>query len=95
MSQEHIRRLGIPVVRGTPCFVATVALGSPGAPEVAALREWRDRSLLMSRHGRLLVRLYSGIGPHLAMIVSSSSLLARVARLLLGWLARHVQKERR
>ncbi len=50
------------------CFVATVAFQSVEAPEVVALRRFRDDVLLQSRSGRLAINLYYKVGPALAVI---------------------------
>jgi parallel beta-helix repeat protein len=45
------------------CFIATAAYGSYFAPEVRALREFRDQYLLTNRAGSAFVRWYYEYGP--------------------------------
>lgn len=48
------------------CFIATAAFGSDEAPEVAALRRFRDNVLACSVFGRAFVRVYYRLSPPLA-----------------------------
>jgi ABC-type dipeptide/oligopeptide/nickel transport system permease component len=45
------------------CFIATAAYGYYSAPEVQALREFRDQYLLTNRAGSAFVRWYYEYGP--------------------------------
>ncbi len=47
------------------CYVATCVYGDYDSPEVRILRQFRDRRLLRSAHGRMFVRIYYAIGPSL------------------------------
>lgn len=68
----------------TPCFVATVAYGSPLAAEVSVLRELRDRYLLTNAPGRALVSLYYVVGPRLARVVAEHDWLRSGVRTVLS-----------
>lgn len=48
------------------CFVATAVYGSLDAPEVEALRAFRDQVLLRSPGGHWIVSRYYRVGPKLA-----------------------------
>jgi hypothetical protein len=67
----------------SPCFVATVAYGSPLADEVGALRRLRDRYLLPHALGQGLVTVYYRYGAQLAGWVEPHPTLRAALRLLL------------
>lgn len=77
----------------SPCFIATVAYGSPLASEVSVLRHARDRYLLPLGPGRAAVQVYYALGAPLAAALSDRpgwraavraliDPLVRIARLL-------------
>lgn len=59
------------------CFIATHALGV-NDPDTQALRDWRDRALMPSRAGRLLVNLYYYCSPHLLRHLSPTGWVTRI-----------------
>lgn len=65
------------------CFVATAAFGSYDAPEVVALRNFRDQYLLEKKWGRVFVDIYYRTSPPLARILDKSESLKRPVRGLL------------
>lgn len=79
------------------CFVATAAYGSPLAADLEALRQVRDRLLLVSPLGQLAVAVYYSLSPPLAGAISADERLRAAARSALhpvvvlakGWLAHH------
>lgn len=85
-------RHGIPV-KSKPCFVATAVFQDEFAPEVIALRDWRDQRLLHSPTGRRLVRTYEIAGPHLAKLVDRVPQLRRWFRPLLAGIARWISRQ--
>ena len=65
---------------GQPCFVVTAAFGSEDAPLVSSFRRWRDHTLSQVWGGRVLIRIYSVLGPCGARAVDRYRWLKRPAR---------------
>jgi len=65
------------------CFVATAAFGADWAAEVQVLRDFRDRYLLKSSLGRVLVAWYYRHGPALARLVADNEALKLAVRVSL------------
>jgi len=76
---------------GGGCFIATAAFGSPLAPQVQLLREFRDQYLMTNGPGRLFTAAYYRISPPLADLVAESEVLRATVRAILipviGWTA--------
>ena len=76
---------------GGGCFIATAAFGSPLAPQVQVLREFRDQYLLTNGPGQLFTAAYYRISPPLADLVAESEVLRAIVRAMLipiiGWTA--------
>lgn len=65
------------------CFVATAAYGSYLAPEVGALRQFRDQVLMRYRLGRSFVDWYYRVSPEAAAVIAGSESLRWMSRLAL------------
>jgi len=65
------------------CLIATAAYGSPMHPYVTILRDFRDRYLLPSKLGRMLVDFYYKHSPFLASLIQKHEDLKFVARICL------------
>jgi len=78
---------GVPARSGS-CFVATAVFADENAPEVVALRHWRDTRLMRSQGGLLFVHLYEVVGPSLAALVLRWPWTRRLCRPLLAGIAR-------
>jgi lysophospholipase L1-like esterase len=68
---------------GGGCFIATAAYGSMEEPHVRMLREFRDRFLMTSVTGRALVDGYYRVSPPIAQVISGSTFLRSLVRVLL------------
>jgi hypothetical protein len=64
------------------CFLATAAYGAAWAPQVQALRYFRDAYLKVSPIGRDLVRFYYTYSPPLARVVHHQPLLRGMVRVV-------------
>ena len=73
---------------GTGCFIATAVFESPNAPEVVALRQWRNQVLLRSAPGRLVINLYCKVSPGLAIFIGQHSFTKILVR---SWLSPFVR----
>jgi len=62
------------------CFIATAAYGSPLACELDVLRAYRDRKMLKSKAGRMMVFAYYKISPPIASIIARKEMLKRIIR---------------
>jgi len=66
---------------GGSCFIATAAYGSGLAPEVAVLREFRDRYLLTNRAGQAFVDWYYAVSPPAAAFIAEHDSLKTAVRI--------------
>jgi hypothetical protein len=70
--------------KGGFCFVATATYGGVLHPAVGVLREFRDRFLMTSLPGRLLVHTYYHYSPPLAEAVRHSEALRVASQVVLA-----------
>lgn len=76
--------LGFPRLEDTGgCFIATAAYGSAMAPEVDALRAWRDRHLASHAVGRAFIAVYQAWSPPAADAIRRSEALRAATRVVL------------
>lgn len=74
------------------CFIATAAFESPCAPEVLALRKFRDERLKSFTLGRKFVLVYYRISPPVAELLDRWAFLKPPARKALRLISRRIQK---
>lgn len=70
------------------CYIATAVYGSHEAPEVLALRRFRDERLAGSAIGRVAIQLYYRVSPRLASCFRGDSPLSRGTRRILNALVK-------
>jgi hypothetical protein len=93
VSQANLEKLGIPA-QSAGCFIAT-AVFSPLAPEVTALRRWRDTTLTQQWSGRLFVTWYYCFGPSLAKFLTRWPVLVSMTRSVLRAFVRKLDRQSR
>ena len=69
------------------CFIATAVYGDRYAPEVIALRRFRDESLQPTIAGRVFVKIYYRLSPPVARFLERNPTLAAMIKPLLTHLA--------
>jgi Right handed beta helix region len=70
----------VPDLPDKGCFIATAAYGAPWQPQVAILRDFRDRYLATNAPGRAFVRWYYRHGPAAAAVLREHAHLKPVIR---------------
>lgn len=63
------------------CFIASAAYSRPSHPHVQVLRDFRDRYLVRSKAGRMLVEYYYRYSPDVADLISRHAALRASARI--------------
>jgi len=81
------------LARKNECFIATACYGNRDAPELVALRKYRDTCLLRKKYGAACVSLYYAVSPPFAVFLRRHpSLASHVRRLILDPIAARCQK---
>ena len=74
------------------CLIATAAFGSPLAPEVRALRRFRDRYLVTTVPGRVLVATYYRLSPPAADLIRDKPALRGHGRICVSRIGGHATR---
>jgi hypothetical protein len=74
------------------CFIATAAFGTPLAPEVMVLQNFRDDYLAPHSLGRQCLQLYYRLSPGLAQTISRHPSLGQLTRMFLTPIIRGIKK---
>jgi parallel beta-helix repeat protein len=76
----EIDRLALRYTPVRPCFIATAAYGTPMAPQIQILRDFRDQYLLTNPVGKALEDFYYQISPPIAEFITEHPALKPVVR---------------
>jgi len=72
-----------PNYRKPICFIATAVYGTPCAPGVVALRDFRDTKLTTNPLGRIFIECYYKYSPFIAKAIENNSFLKHIVRIIL------------
>jgi hypothetical protein len=72
----------VPKKTNNNCFIATAVYG-PYAPETNTLRAWRDKALMPSKLGRILVSCYYVLSPYFVTFLKRNKRVAAIVRAVL------------
>jgi len=70
----------IPVPAISHCFIATAAYGTPMAPQIQVLRDFKDQYLMTNPMGEALVELYYKASPPIAEFIDDHPALKPIVR---------------
>lgn len=73
------------------CFIATAVYGDTMAPEVVALRQFRDDTLQMYWLGKKFIKAYYKVSPPIADWLQTKPRLSHMVRSLLNQLVGWIQ----
>jgi DNA polymerase-3 subunit epsilon len=74
----------------TGCYIATMAYGDYNHPQVIHLRIFRDKYLLTTRVGKILVGFYYWLSPKLVSMYKNNSFIKQNSRKLLDIIIKHI-----
>ena len=71
------------------CYIATMAYGDYDHPQVIELRKYRDQVLLKKYFGKLFVKIYYSVSPHLVKKLKNQN---KINKLITSLLDRLIEK---
>ena len=77
--------------RKQECYIATAVYGSYDAPQVIALRRYRDESLSKNILGRLFIRIYYKLSPPIAKRLITTKRTNHLVKILLDKIVRIIK----
>ena len=77
------------------CYIATCVYGSYDCPEVWTLRYFRDKTLAKSCYGKVFIRVYYALSPHLVKMFGRKKWFVNTWRLVLDNIIDEIRKRRR
>ena len=86
-TDAMVKGFGTPQKKGG-CYIATAVYGSYDAPQVLALRRFRDETLATSSPGRALVKVYYAVSPSLAAVLGRYARPRKASRAVLDRIVR-------
>lgn len=81
-----------PTIDTSGCFVATAVYGSYDCPEVWTLRRYRDSTLDKTWYGRLFIKVYYSISPHLVKWLGNTAWFKMLWRIPLDKLVNNLKE---
>ena len=86
---KHKRENNIPNDSG--CYIATMAYGDYDHPQVIELRKYRDQVLLKNYFGKLFVKIYYSVSPHLVKKLKNQNKINKLITSLLDKLIEKIK----
>ncbi|WP_141738286.1 CFI-box-CTERM domain-containing protein [Acidithiobacillus caldus] len=71
-----------------PCFIASAVYGNPHAPEVDAIRRFRDSVLRPTSFGRIIIIYYYKYSPKISILIIRYKVLHKLVRSILNIVAK-------
>lgn len=74
------------------CYIATCVYGSYDCPQVWTLRRFRDCSLLSNTTGKLFVKMYYAVSPHLVRRLGKTYFFKKFWKVIIDYIVKHLQR---